>query len=149
MTEISDDIDFMKGIKDDNSGYSLYLLCKLKSRKLIVFQNLNNNLINISNNIEYNKDLSIVNFGEIVVNDNDNDDNNNFKEKYIVLFFDTETKIYNKKFELILTLNNNFLNQNNSLNITDARVGENLCLIYNKSEKKYFLSKKIFFIRII
>ena len=72
MTEISDDIDFMKGINDDNSGYSLYLLCKLKSRKLIVLQNLNNNLINISNNIEYNKDLSIVNFGEIVVNDNDN-----------------------------------------------------------------------------
>ena len=94
MTEISGDIDFMKGIKDDNSGYSLYLLCKLKSRKLIVFQNLNNNLINISNNIEYNKDLSIVNFGEIVVNDIDNnDDSNNFKEKYIVFFFDTETKI--------------------------------------------------------
>ena len=50
------------------------------------------------------------------------------KKNLLCFFFDTETKIYNKKFELILTFNNNFLNQNNSLNITDARVGKNLCL---------------------
>ena len=136
-TEIYDEVDYMKGINNNDNIYTNYVLCKLKSKKLIIFQCLNNDLINISNNVEYNKDLNIINFGEIFINS----DNNNIysNQKYIILIFETEIKIYNKNFVLIATFNNNFIDQKNVLNITNTRVGENICLIYNSSEKKYFL----------
>ena len=134
--EIYDDIDFMKAINYEDNNYTKFVLCKLKSRKLIIFQNINNNLMNICNNIEFNKDLNIVNFGEIFIN-NDNDIISN--EKFIVLIFETEIKFYNNNFALISTFNNNNLDKDKFFNITNSRVGENLCLIYNQSEKRFFL----------
>ena len=133
--EIFDDIDFMKTINYENNNYTKFLLCKLKSKKLIVFQNINNDLINVTNNIEYNKDLNIVNFTELFVNnDNDNDTN----QKYIALIFETEIKFYNNNFVFISAFNFS-KDKKASFNITHCRVCENLCLIYNQSNKKYFL----------
>ena len=133
--EINGDIDYMISINDsDNNNYTKFILCKLKSKKLIVLQSGNGVIIDISSQIEYNKDFNIVNFGEIYINN----ENNVFNEKLIVLIFETEIKFYNKNFVLFQTFNNNFIT-NNSFHITDSRVGENICLIYNTTEKKYFL----------
>ena len=125
------DIDYMKSVDYETNEYTKYLLCKLKNQKLVVLQNNIKDLVNISNNIEYNKDLNIINFGEIKINDVNNN------EKKIVLIFETEIKLYDDNFNILNTLNNNFCNQN--IKINRAKVAENFILLSNTLEKKYFL----------
>ena len=131
--EILDNIDYMKTVNNSNN-FIIFILCKLESKKLIIFQNINNTLFDISKQIEFNKDSNIINFGEIYINN----DYNNLNEKLIVLIFENEIKFYNQNFALISSFNNNFIG-NNTINITDVKFGENLCLIYNTRDKKYFL----------
>ena len=133
--EILDNIDYMKTI-NNSDNYTVFVLCKLESKKLIIFRNMNNYLYDISNQIEFNKDSNIINFGEIYIN---NEYNNNTNDKLIVLIFETEIKFYNQNFALISSFNNNFNENKTSINITNVKCGENLCLIYNTQEKKYFL----------
>ena len=116
------DISYMKSINYFENNYTKYILSKLKSNKLEIFQNINKDIINISNKIEYNKDLNIIDFGLI---------NNDI----IILLFDKEIKFYDNNFNLLDTINN--LN-NNLININKAKVGENNILICN-SDKRYFL----------
>ena len=44
-----------------------------------------------------------------------------------------------QNFALISTFNNNFLENKSTINITNVKLSENLCLIYNTQEKRYFL----------
>ena len=129
--EIYDVIDYMITINHSDNNYTKFILCKTKSKKLIVFQSNNTEIINVSNQIDYNKDLNIINFGEIFINNENNNNNNFINEQIIILIFETEIKFYNKHFAMILTIN--------LFNIEDALLSENLCLIYNTKEKKYFL----------
>ena len=134
--EILDNIDYMKSI-NNSDNFTNYVLCKLESKKLIIFQNTNNGLIDISNQIKYNKDSNIINFGEIFINNED--EGNISNEKIIVLIFENEIKFYDKNFNLIFCFNNNFIDNKNSINITNVKLGQNLCLIYNTQEKRYFI----------
>jgi len=128
MPEIYD-IDYMKSINYIENEYTKFILCKLKNRKLLVFQNANKDLINISKNINYNKENNIIEFGEIKINGNIN-------QKLIVLIFDKGIKLYDNNFNLFTSNNtDNFLN----FEINKAKVGENSILIYNVIEKKYFI----------
>ena len=123
------DIDYMKSINYEENNYTKYIICKLKNQKLIVFQSINNSLMNISNNISYNKDFNIINFGEISTNSNN--------QKIKIFIFENEINFYDNNFILLANFNNNFYN--NNFVIKDAKVGENFVLLYNKNEKKYFL----------
>ena len=123
------DIDYMKSIDNHENNYTQYILCKLKNQKLVVFQNLNQNLFNCSNNIDYNKDSNIINFGEININSNN--------EKVIILIFENELKLYAQNFNILANFNNNFYNKN--FIIKEAKVGENFILLYNSNEKRYIL----------
>jgi hypothetical protein len=67
MTETYD-IDYMKSINYIENEYTKFILCKLKNRKLIVFKSLNKDLLNFSDNIDYNKESNIIEFGEIKIN---------------------------------------------------------------------------------
>ena len=124
------DIDYMKSVNYETNEYTKYLLCKLKNQKLIVLQNINKELVNISNNIDYNKDFNIINCGEILINDIN-------EQKIIILIFENEIKFYDNNFNLSTTLNNNFSNQN--VKINRAKIAEKCVLLYNSLEKKYFL----------
>ena len=135
-SEMLDNIDLMKTVKNSADNFTKFILCKLESKKLIIFQSINNDLINVSNQVDYNKDSNIINFGEIYIN---TDDNNISNEKLIVLIFENEIKFYNQNFALISTFNNNFLENKSAINITNVKLSENLCLIYNTQEKRYFL----------
>ena len=121
------DIDYMKSINYIEKECTEYIICKLKNQKLSIFK-INDvvkmDLENISNNIDYNKDLNIVNFGEINVNNNN--------EKIIVLIFESQINFYDKNFVLLYNFNiNNKINK--------AKVGENSILLSNIPEKKYYL----------
>lgn len=118
------DIDSMKSINYETNDYTKYLLCRLKNQKLVVLQNINNDLVNISNNIDYNKEFNIINFGEIKINNSD------IFEKKIVLFFENEIKIYDSNFNNAFTHNIEF---------NRVKVGENFTLLKNTTNKKYFL----------
>ena len=123
------DIDYMKSINYEENNYTKYIICKLKNQKLIVFQNINNNLINISNNIKYNKDFNIINFGQIYINSN--------HEKINILIFENQIYFYDNNFNILNNFNNNF--NNNKFVVKDAKVGENFVLLFNNNEKRYFL----------
>ena len=114
------DIDYMKSIPFTTNNITKYILCKLRNAKLVV---LNGDLINISNEIEYNKDFNIVNFGEMKIND----------EKIIILVFENEIRLYNENFKLLLTFNNYFYNGN--FLVKDAKVGENCVLLFNNNKE--------------
>ena len=114
------DIDYMKSIPFTTNNITKYILCKLRNAKLVV---LNGDLINISNEIEYNKDFNIVNFGEMKIND----------EKIIILVFENEIRFYNENFKLLFTFNNYFYNEN--FLVKDAKVGEKFVLLFNNNKE--------------
>ena len=118
------DIDYMKSINYDENESTQYVICKFKNQKLGIFKNKNLDLENISNNIDYNKNLNVLNFGEIKVN--------NEEEKIIVLIFDSEMKFYDKNLTLLYTFTN-------LSKIDKVKVGENSILLSNIIEKKYYL----------
>ena len=128
MTETYD-IDYMKSINYIENEYTKFILCKLKNRKLIVFKSLNKDLLNFSDNIDYNKESNIIEFGEIKINGSIN-------QKIIILIFDKEIKFYDNNFNLF---NPNNIDDFPNFEINKAKVGENSILIYSVIEKKYFL----------
>lgn len=127
MTETYD-IDYMKSINYIENEYTKFILCKLKNRKLIVFKSLNKDLLNFSDNIDYNKESNIIEFGEIKINGSIN-------QKIIILIFDKEIKFYDNNFNLF---NPNNIDNFPNFEINKAKVGENSILIYSVIEKKYF-----------
>ena len=132
------DIDNMKSVNSIQNDYTKYILCKLKNQNLVVFQNINNDLVNNSSIINYDKNIKIINFGQININST--------HEKIIVLIFEKEIKFYNNDFNLLFSMNNNFYNED--ILINKSRVGDNLILLYNNNiKKRYFIlglySKKI------
>ena len=119
----------MKSINYIENDYTKYILCKLKNQKFVVFHNINNDIINYSNNIDYNKNINIVNFGQININ--------SMNQKIIALIFENEIRFYNNDFNLLVSMNNNFYNEDVSIN--KAKVGDNFILLYNNIKKRYYL----------
>ena len=125
------DIDYMKSINYIENDYTQFILCKLKNQKFVVFHSINKDIINYSNNIDYDKNINIINFGQININ------YNNTNDKIIVLIFENEIRFYNNSFNLLVTMNKIFNNEDISIN--KAKVGDNCILLYNKIIKKYYI----------
>lgn len=137
--KFQDDIECMKSIYNDNNEYTKYILCKLKNQKLIIFHIINNDINNISDKVEYNKDINIINFHQIYINTENNYTKN---EKLIILIFENEINFYNKDFVLIATLDKNVLEKisKDFMNtLPHPQFSKNFIMTSNINEKKFFL----------
>ena len=134
------DIDIIKSINIAENKYTKYLLCKLKNQHLIVFENKNNDLNNITSKIYYNKEGNILSFGKIIINNENDEEENKNEISIIVLIFENEIRFYDEEFNLLNSINNIAIDKNNSFNlcIKKAKLGEN-CILFSNNDNKFYL----------
>ena len=126
MNEMNDEINFMKTITDIDKK-TKYLLCKSKEQ-LIILENNEKDILQPAQ-VKYNLNSNIINFGQIMINKSNN--------KAIVLIYEKDLSFYDSYFNFIYNLS--FFNYLDNTSIERVKFGENIILIENRNNKKYFL----------